>query len=122
MVCSLRSRMSSVARSRTSSIAAVSGRMPSRLSLSKSCFSCFLRSSAGMPSSERAISRYLESVVSWRHSSLLFLSPYWPSSLSSDWRVSVRHANRGVSYFFLCFFGSPIFMWVPPVWLGLLSF
>lgn len=76
MVCSLRSRMSSIARSRTSSSAAVSGRMPSRLSLSNSCFSCFLRSSADIPSNERAISRYLEIVVLWRHSSLLFRSPY----------------------------------------------
>jgi len=71
-----RSRMSSMARSRTSSKAAVSGRMPRRLSLSSSCFSSFLRSSAGIPSSERAISLNLESVVSWRHSSLLFRSPY----------------------------------------------
>jgi len=76
--------MSSIERSRTSSSRAVSGRMPSRLSLFKSCFSSFLRSSADMPNNERAISRYLESVVSWRHSSLLFLSPYWPSSFSSD--------------------------------------
>jgi len=100
--------MSSIVRSRTSSSAAVSGRMPSRLSLSKSCFSSFLRSSGGMADSERAISRNLDMVVLWRHSSLLFLSPYWPSSFSSDWSVSVRHGKRGVSYFFLCFFGSPI--------------
>jgi len=68
--------MSSIVRSRTSSSRAVSGRMPSRLSLSRSCFSCFLRSSVGIPSNEREISRNLDSMVSWRHSSLLFLSPY----------------------------------------------
>ena len=76
IVWSRRSRMSSIERSRTSSIAAVSGRMPNRLSRVRSCFCSLARSSADMPSSERAISRNLESAVLCRHNSFLFLSPY----------------------------------------------
>jgi len=83
IVCSLRSRMSSKLRSNTSSSTAVSCRIPSRLSRSRSCFSIFWRCSVGIPRSERASSLNLESVVLARQSSCLFLSPYCPCSLSS---------------------------------------
>lgn len=111
MVCSRRSSMSSSVRSSTSSSTAVSGSMPSRLSLCRSCFSCSCLCSPDMPSSERAISLYLDISVLCCQSSLLFLSPYWPSRRSSDCRMSVRHGNLGVAYFLRCFFGSPILRW-----------
>jgi len=109
-VWSRRSSTSSIVRSRTSSRAVVSGRIPRRLSLLRSCFSSFVLCSVGMPSSERAISLNLESAVLCRQSSLLFLSPYCPIRFSSACRVSVRQGNLGVSCFFLCFFGSPILL------------
>jgi hypothetical protein len=33
--------------------------------------------------------------------------------LSSSCSMSVRHGNRGVSYFFLCFLGSPMITYSP---------
>ena len=114
-VWSLRSRISSNDRSNTLSRTAVSGNIPRRLSLDKSCFSRTSRCLVVMPRSDLAIPRYLESIVLWRQSSCLLRSPYCPNSLSSAWRVSVRQGKRGVSYFFRCFLGSPITLYLCPL-------
>lgn len=94
-------------KSRTSSRMAVSLSKPIFLSRVTISFSIFLRSSGDLPMSDRAIPLKFDRVVSCLQSSCLFLNPYCPRSLSSSWRMSVRHGNRGVSNFLLCFFGSP---------------
>jgi hypothetical protein len=108
MVWSLRSRMSSVARSNTLSSTAVSCMMPSFFKRVRSSFSILLRSSGDLPNSERAVPLNLDSNVLCRHNSCLLRKPYSPSRLSSSRRISIRHGKRGASYFFLCFLGSPM--------------
>ncbi len=97
-------------KSNTLSRTAVSWRKPSFFRRVRSSFSIFSRSSGVLPMSERAIPLTLDNMVLWRQSSCLFLKPCWPRSLSSSCRMSLRHANRGVSYFLRCFFGSPKFI------------
>lgn len=99
--------MSSIDRSKTSSRAAVSGSIPSLKSLPNSWVLRISPSFSGMLRIERAILLNFDILVLWRHSSLLFRSPYLPSSCSSASRMSIRQGNLGVSYFFRCFFGSP---------------
>ena len=75
IVWSLRSSMSSMDKSKTLSSADVSASMPSFFRRVRSSFSIFVRSSAGLPMSERAMPLTVESVVLWRHNSCLFLKP-----------------------------------------------
>src|SRR4030042_797502 len=111
-VWSLRSSMSSMDKSKTLSNTAVSFSMPSFFRRASSSFSIFTRSSGVLPMSDRAMPRVSESMVLWRHSSCLFLKPYWPRSLSSSCRISLRQRKRGVSYFLRCFLGSPIVIYL----------
>ena len=100
--------MFSRVKSKTSSNAPVFGRIPRRRSLPRSCFSSFSLPPVDVLKSDLAIARNFETMDLWRHSSLLFRNPYWPSILSSSSKMSIRQGFLAVSYFFRCFFGSPI--------------
>src|SRR4030042_4543388 len=111
-VWSLRSSISSMDKSKTVSNSAVSFSMPSFFRRTSCSFSIFPRSSGVLPMSDRAMPLVFESMVLWRHSSCFFLKPYWPRSLSSSCRMSLRQRKRGVSYFLRCFLGSPIVIYL----------
>ena len=111
MVCSLRSNMSSMVKSKTLSKTAVSCRMPSFFSLTSCSFSIFARSSTLLLMSERAMPLVFERMVLCRQSSCLFRKPYWPSkfefflkdvfSPSVTWRIELFTLLLWISHAYL---------------------
>ncbi len=111
IVCSLRSKMSSMVKSSTLSSTAVSCRIPFFLSWASSSFSIFARSSVDLLINERAMPLVLDSVVLCRQSSCLFLRPYCPRSFkffledifspSETWRIEFLTLLLWISHAYL---------------------
>ncbi len=97
-----------MSKSSMSSIVALFCNIPIRLSFFRKFCSISDLSSSLFPNSDRAIPLIFESIVLYRHSSRLFLSPYSPIRFISAANCSWLQGFLGFSYFLFCFLGSPI--------------